>query len=51
MIEFRHAKAGKMLFNLLSLQAQGDADLRLSIYTPVDKSSTEMKLQKLLEGQ
>lgn len=49
-IEFRHAKAGKMLFNLSSLQAQGEADLRLSIYTPVEQSSTEMKLQKLLEG-
>lgn len=49
MVEFRHAKAGKMVFDLSSLQAKGEADLRLSIYTPVEKSSTEMKLRKLLE--
>lgn len=50
MVEFRHAKAGKMFFDLSSLQAKGEADLRLSIYTPVEKSSTEMKLRKLIEG-
>ncbi|RCX21416.1 helix-turn-helix protein [Fontibacillus phaseoli] len=50
MIEFRHAKAGKMLFNLSSLQVQGEADLRLSIYTPAPQTATEMKLRKLLEG-
>lgn len=50
MIEFRHAKAGKMLFNLTSLQVQGDADLRCSIYTPIEGTATEAKLKKLVEG-
>ncbi|WP_068786129.1 helix-turn-helix transcriptional regulator [Paenibacillus phocaensis] len=50
MIEFRHAKAGKMLFNLTSLQVQGDAELRCSIYTPIEGTATESKLKKLLEG-
>ncbi|WCK55226.1 helix-turn-helix transcriptional regulator [Aneurinibacillus sp. Ricciae_BoGa-3] len=48
-IEFRHAKAGKMLFNLTSLQVQGDMDLRCSVYTPVEESSTELKLKRLME--
>ncbi|CRK82130.1 DNA-binding protein [Neobacillus massiliamazoniensis] len=48
-IEFRHAKAGKMLFNLTSLQVQGDTDLRCSIYTPLEDSSTETKLKKLMK--
>jgi transcriptional regulator with XRE-family HTH domain len=47
-IEFRHAKAGKMLFNLTSLQVQGDSDLRCSIYTPAADSATKNKLQKLM---
>ncbi len=46
-IEFRHAKAGKMLFNLTSLQVQGDMDLRCSIYTPVEE--TENKLKRLMK--
>jgi hypothetical protein len=50
-IEFRHAKAGKMLFNLTSLQIQGDMDLRCSVYTPVEQSSTETKLKRLMEKQ
>ncbi|MDQ0494707.1 helix-turn-helix transcriptional regulator [Paenibacillus brasilensis] len=49
LIEFRHAKAGKMLFDLTSLQVQGGGDLRCSIYTPNAQSSTESKLQKLME--
>ncbi|KIL40953.1 DNA-binding protein [Gordoniibacillus kamchatkensis] len=49
LIEFRHAKAGKMLFQLTSLQVQGDADLRCSIYTPAPNSSTEHKLRQLME--
>lgn len=49
LIEFRHAKAGKMLFNLTSLQVQGNMDLRCSIYTPAEGSSTEAKLQRLME--
>lgn len=50
LIEFRHAKAGKMLFNLTSLQVQGETDLRCSIYTPIEGTATETKLKKLLEG-
>ncbi|MGE7273201.1 helix-turn-helix transcriptional regulator [Brevibacillus panacihumi] len=49
LIEFRHAKAGKMLFHLTSLQVHGDSDLRCSIYTPAADSTTENKLKKLLE--
>lgn len=48
-IEFRHSKAGKMLFNLTSLQVQGSSDLRCSIYTPVPESQTEYKLRRLME--
>jgi len=48
-IEFRHAKAGKMLFNLTSLQVQGDMDLRCSIYTPVEETETEDKLRRLMK--
>ncbi|OPA81255.1 transcriptional regulator [Paenibacillus selenitireducens] len=47
-IEFRHAKAGKMLFHLTSLQVQGSSDLRCSIYTPAPESTTALKLQKLM---
>ena len=49
MIEFRHAKVGKMLFNLTSLQVQGDMDLRCSIYTPVEETDTENKLKRLMK--
>lgn len=48
-LEFRHAKAGKMLFHLTSLQVQGAADLRCSIYTPAGDSGTEAKLKQLME--
>ncbi|PEI83367.1 helix-turn-helix transcriptional regulator [Bacillus toyonensis] len=48
-IEFRHAKAGKMLFNLTSFQVQGDMDLRCSIYTPVEETDTENKLKRLMK--
>ena len=48
-IEFRHAKAGKMLFNLTSLQVQGEMDLRCSIYTPVEETDTENKLKRLMK--
>jgi len=47
-IEFRHAKAGNMQFHLTSLQAQGDADLRCSVYTPDPDSATESKLKRLM---
>ncbi|SDD71370.1 Helix-turn-helix domain-containing protein [Paenibacillus sp. UNCCL117] len=43
-IEFRHAKAGKMLFDLSSLQVQGPTDLRISVYTPSPGSDTAAKL-------
>jgi transcriptional regulator with XRE-family HTH domain len=49
LIEFRHSKGGKMLFNLTSLQVQGNMDLRCSVYTPVEESSTEVKLKRLME--
>lgn len=51
LIEFRHAKAGKMTFHLTSLQVQGDVDLRCSIYTPDPQSSTEAKLNQLINAQ
>ncbi|MCD9022565.1 helix-turn-helix transcriptional regulator [Cohnella silvisoli] len=50
LLEFRHAKAGKMLFHLTSLQVQGSADLRCSIYTPAPDSTTELKLKQLMEA-
>ncbi len=50
LIEFRHAKVGKMLFNLTSLQVHGDTDLRCSVYTPVEDTETELKLKRLIEG-
>lgn len=51
LLEFRHAKAGNMLFNLTSLTVTGSggADLRMSVYTPVPDSVTEAKLRRLLE--
>ncbi|WP_438350488.1 helix-turn-helix transcriptional regulator [Paenibacillus sp. FA6] len=49
LLEFRHAKAGKMLFHLTSLQVHGTADLRCSIYTPAGDSNTESKLKQLME--
>ncbi len=48
LIEFRHAKVGKMLFHLTSLQVQGSVELRCSIYTPVPESTTENKLKRLI---
>ncbi|WP_042200667.1 helix-turn-helix transcriptional regulator [Paenibacillus camerounensis] len=48
-LEFRHAKAGKMLFQLTSLQVHGTADLRCSIYTPAADSNTESKLRQLMK--
>lgn len=49
LIEFRHAKAGKMLFHLTSLQVHGSSDLRCSIYTPAAGTTTEAKLRQLME--
>ena len=47
-IEFRHAKAGKMLFDLTSLQIQGSNDVRISVYTPSKGSNTEEKIKNLI---
>ena len=47
-IEFRHAKAGKMLFDLTTLQIQGSNDLRCSVYTPSISSDTEEKIRNLI---
>ncbi|TKI54196.1 helix-turn-helix domain-containing protein [Brevibacillus antibioticus] len=49
LLEFRHAKVGKMLFDLTSLQVSGNADLRCSIYTPDPNSATETKLRQLID--
>ena len=49
LIEFRHSKAGKMIFNLTSLQVHGNTDFWCSIYTPVEGSSTEEKLKKMMK--
>ncbi|PEJ59097.1 transcriptional regulator [Bacillus sp. AFS002410] len=51
LIEFRHAKTGKMQFNLTSLQVQGNVDLRCSVYTPVENTNTESKLIKLMGNE
>ncbi|MDB5052982.1 MAG: transcriptional regulator [Bacilli bacterium] len=47
-IEFRHAKVGKMLFDLTSLQIQGRTDLRCSVYTPSEGSDTEIKMRQIM---
>ncbi len=49
LIEFRHSKAGKMIYNLTSLQVHGANDLRCSIYTPVDGTGTEEKIKHLMK--
>lgn len=49
LLEFRHAKARKMLFQLTSLQVHGGTDLRCSIYTPAPETSTRAKLKKLMQ--
>jgi transcriptional regulator with XRE-family HTH domain len=47
-LEFRHAKAGRMLFELTSLQVQGESDLRCSIYTPSQGTETLEKMTHLM---
>lgn len=49
-LEFRHAKARKMQFQLTSLQVHGGADLRCSIYTPAPDTPTKAKLKRLMEA-
>lgn len=49
LLEFRHAKAGKMHFHLTSFQVQGNSDIRCSIYTPAPDTATESKLRRLVE--
>ncbi|MFX3631481.1 MAG: helix-turn-helix transcriptional regulator [Candidatus Pristimantibacillus sp.] len=51
LLEFRHAKARKMLFQLTSLQVHGGTDLRCSIYTPAPETSTKSKLKKLMQHE
>lgn len=51
LLEFRHAKAGKMLFHLTSLQVHGNTDLRCSIYTPAPDTNTEAKMSSLMSTQ
>ena len=48
-LEFRHAKAGKMVFELTSLHVYGSDDLRCSIYTPAPDTNTESKMRQLME--
>lgn len=48
-LEFRHAKAGKMVYELTSLKVYGADDLRCSIYTPAPDTTTEAKLRQLME--
>lgn len=47
-LEFRHAKAGKMVYELTSLKVYGPDDLRCSIYTPAAETTTEAKLRQLM---
>ncbi|MBP1964453.1 helix-turn-helix domain-containing protein [Paenibacillus aceris] len=47
-IEFRHAKVGKLLFDLTTLQVQGRADLRCSVYTSSPGSDTDSKVKLLM---
>ncbi|BFT71906.1 helix-turn-helix transcriptional regulator [Paenibacillus sp. P36] len=47
-IEFRHAKAGKLLFDLTTLQVQGRADLRCSVYTASPGSDSDSKVKQLM---
>ncbi|MDR6879772.1 helix-turn-helix transcriptional regulator [Bacillus sp. 3255] len=48
LIEFRHAKVGKLLFDLTTLQIQGQTDLRCSVYTPSPGSDTAAKVRQLM---
>ncbi|QJC51332.1 helix-turn-helix domain-containing protein [Paenibacillus albicereus] len=47
-LEFRHARAGKMQFQLTSLQAHGERDLRVSVYTPAPETGTDRKMRRLM---
>ncbi|MGO4696927.1 transcriptional regulator [Paenibacillus sp. FSL A5-0031] len=51
LLEFRHARVGKMLYHLTSFQVKGNTDLRCSVYTPAPETSTEAKLRRLMGGQ
>ncbi|MGP7817798.1 helix-turn-helix transcriptional regulator [Niallia sp. 01092] len=50
-IEFRHAKLGKLIFSLTSFQVQGNHDLRCSVYTPEEGTSTENKLKSVVKDK
>ncbi|MCH5585585.1 helix-turn-helix transcriptional regulator [Shimazuella sp. AN120528] len=47
-IEFRHAKMGKMLFDLTSLDIKENSDIRCSVFTPSDKN-TEIKMKQIVQ--
>lgn len=48
-LEFRHARAGRMVYELTSLKVYGPDDLRCNVYTPALDTNTEAKLRQLME--
>jgi transcriptional regulator with XRE-family HTH domain len=46
----RHPVAGRMTFEYTSLAVTGQADMKLIVYTPLDKDQTAEKLHALLKG-
>ncbi len=48
-LEFRHARAGRMVYELTSLKVYGPDDLRCNVYTPAPNTNTEAKLRQLME--
>ena len=48
-LEFRHARAGRMVYELTSLKVYGPDDLRCNVYTPAPDTNTEAKLRQLME--
>lgn len=50
-LEFRHARAGRMVYELTSLKVYGPDDLRCNVYTPAPDTNTEAKLRQLMETE
>jgi transcriptional regulator with XRE-family HTH domain len=50
-LEFRHARAGRMVYELTSLKVYGADDLRCNVYTPAPDTNTEAKLRQLMETE
>lgn len=50
-LEFRHARAGRMVYELTSLKVYGQDDLRCNVYTPAPETNTEAKLRQLMETE